>query len=183
MMMMVMMMMMSLWSRKYENKISYPKVGWKAKQKNIKKNQNKILKRPKTKSFAHRWVDRRSRRWEGLEASTYVGTGDLVTFSRFLTFELPMGREPWNLQVAVRYITLYWLTSLHLWPCHWWKKTLTRGSVLNVSANQRPLHHISSRPSWDVTSSNEKIFQRMCFPVSRSQVFWFQADQDWLPNV
>ena len=43
MMMMVMMMMMSLWSRKYENKISYPKVGWKAKQKNLKKNQNKIF--------------------------------------------------------------------------------------------------------------------------------------------
>ena len=141
-------------------------------------------KRIKTKSFAHRWVDKLSRQWEGLEASTYVGTGDMVSFSSFVIFG---GNQASNwvgtVESTSSCATLYWLTSLHPWPCHWWKKTLTRGSVLNVSANQRPLHHISSRPSWDVTSSNEKICQRMCFPVSRSQVFWFQADQDWLPNV
>ena len=134
-------------------------------------------KRLKTKSYAHRWVDRLSRRWEGLEASTYVGTGDVVSFCSFLTFGAKRASKgPGIMESMSRCATLYWLTSRHPWPCHWWKKTLTRGSILNVSANQRPLHHISSRPSWDLTSSNEKIFQRMCFPLSMSHVFWFQAD-------
>ena len=128
----------------------------------------------KTKSYAHRLVDRLSRRWEGLEASTYVGTGDVVSFCRFLTFGAKRASNgAGTVESTSSCATLYWLTSRHPWPCHWWKKTLTRGSILNVSANQRPLHYISSRPSWDLTSSNEEISQRMCFPVSMSQTFWF----------
>ena len=72
--------------------------------------QNKI----ETKSFAHRWVDRHSRRWEGLEASTYVGTGDLVTFSRFLKFGAKRASDGAGTVESKRSCaTLYWLTSLH----------------------------------------------------------------------
>ena len=71
-------------------------------------------KRIKTKSFAHRWVDKLSRQWEGLEASTYVGTGDMVSFSSFVIFG---GNQASNwvgtVESTSSCATLYWLTSLH----------------------------------------------------------------------